>query len=74
MSDRINLGKLKEIIPPLDLLGLQLNSYKEFLQRFVLRITITSIAWSMFRTDGAMLRAIIAIVFATGPRMARLCI
>ena len=35
MSDRINLGKLKEIIPPLDLLGLQLNSYKEFLQQFV---------------------------------------
>ena len=35
MSDRINLGKLKEIIPPLDLLGLQLNSYKEFLQQYV---------------------------------------
>ena len=35
MSDRINLGKLKEIIPPLDLLGLQLDSYKEFLQQFV---------------------------------------
>ena len=32
MSNRINFGKLKEVVPPPDLIGLQLASYKEFLQ------------------------------------------
>ena len=32
MSNRINFGKLNEVVPPPDLIGLQLASYKEFLQ------------------------------------------
>lgn len=32
MSNRINFGKLKEVVPPPDLIGLQLASYREFLQ------------------------------------------
>ncbi len=32
MTNRINFGKLKEVVPPPDLIGLQLASYKEFLQ------------------------------------------
>lgn len=32
MSNRINFGKLNEVVPPPDLIGLQLSSYKEFLQ------------------------------------------
>ena len=35
MTNRINFGKLKEVIPPPDLIGLQLASYKEFLQEDV---------------------------------------
>ena len=34
-SERINFGKLKEVIQPLDFLGLQFNSYQEFLQQDV---------------------------------------
>lgn len=32
MSNRINFGKLKEVVPPPDLIGLQLDSFREFLQ------------------------------------------
>ena len=32
MSNRINFGKIKEVVPPPDLIGLQLASYREFLQ------------------------------------------
>jgi DNA-directed RNA polymerase subunit beta len=32
MSNRINFGKLKEVIPPPNLIQIQLNSFKEFLQ------------------------------------------
>ena len=35
MSNRINFGKLKEVVPPPDLIGLQLDSYREFLQEDV---------------------------------------
>ncbi|MBQ4106643.1 MAG: DNA-directed RNA polymerase subunit beta [Lentisphaeria bacterium] len=35
MSERINFGKLKEVLPIPDLIGLQLESYRNFLQKDV---------------------------------------
>ena len=35
MSERINFGRLKEVLPIPDLIGLQLDSYRDFLQKDV---------------------------------------
>ena len=52
-SERLNFGKIKEVIEPPNLIALQINSYKEFLQ--------TEIAPSRRRNTG--LQAVFKEVF-----------
>ena len=54
MSDRINFGKLKEVLPIPDLIGLQLDSYRNFLQKDVPRRQVVVVQAQVMKVQQAL--------------------